>query len=205
MSKSSNLAQDLVTVEQFYRLVPDGQKADLIDGVIYMASPDSRRSNELAGFVEFLLRGYSEARGVGGQVFVNRFAFELSELRAPEPDVAYVRPERVHLIGETGMKGGPDVAAEVVSRESRARDYGEKKQLYQEAAVSEYWILDPLQQRVEFHRLQKDRYELAPLTENHRYHCDVIPGFFLDVDWLLADPLPNVYECLQGLLRSSGE
>ena len=34
MSKPSNLAQDLVTVEQFDRLVPDGQKADLIDEVI---------------------------------------------------------------------------------------------------------------------------------------------------------------------------
>ena len=40
---------DLVTVEEFFCLVPDGQKADLIDGVIYMASPDTRRSDRLGG------------------------------------------------------------------------------------------------------------------------------------------------------------
>jgi hypothetical protein len=36
---------DLVTIEAFYCLVPAGQKADLIDGVIYMASPDTRCSD----------------------------------------------------------------------------------------------------------------------------------------------------------------
>ncbi len=44
MPHPRDLAQDLVTVEDFFRLVPDGQKADLIDGVIYMASPDSLRA-----------------------------------------------------------------------------------------------------------------------------------------------------------------
>jgi Uma2 family endonuclease len=203
MSKPSNLAQDLITVEDYFRLVPDGQKADLIDGVIYMASPDSRRSNELMRFIVFLLTGFTKARGIGGEVFASRFTFVLSELRAPEPDVAYVRPERVHLIGETRMQGGPDIAVEVVSRESRSRDYGEKKQLYQEAGVSEYWIVDPLQQRVEFHRLQGDRYELAPLVGNNCYDSVVIPGLYLNVDWLLADPLPNEYECLQHILQEA--
>ncbi len=50
MSAPSYVASDLVTVEDFYDLVPDGQKADLIDGVIYTASPDSLCANELTLF-----------------------------------------------------------------------------------------------------------------------------------------------------------
>jgi hypothetical protein len=50
---------DLVTVEEFACLVPDGQKADLIDGVIYMASPDTRRNDRLAGLIKFLMQGYA--------------------------------------------------------------------------------------------------------------------------------------------------
>ena len=142
---------DLVTVEEFYCLVPDGQKADLMDGVIYMASPDTRRSDRLGGFIKFLLQGYAETRGLG-EVYGSRFAFELSQFRAPEPDVAFVRAERLHLVSERRMVGAPDIAVEIVSRDSRQRDYGEKKQLYAEAGVSEYWIVDPLQGRVEFHR-----------------------------------------------------
>jgi Uma2 family endonuclease len=199
--KRPTRAEDLVTVKEFHRLVPDGQKADLIDGVIYMASPDTRRSNRLNTFVGFLLEGYMATRGIAGEVFASRFAFRLTRIRAPEPDVAFVRPERVHLIGEKEMKGGPDIAVEIVSRESRNRDYGEKKQLYQKAGVEEYWIIDPLQKRVEFHRLQNKRYELVPLEDNHLFRSQVLPGFWLDVNWLLARPLPNSVACLQEILR----
>jgi len=66
---------DLVTIEEFYCLVPDGQKADLIDGVIYMASPDTRRSDRLGGFIKFLMQGYAAVQGLG-EVYGSRFAFE---------------------------------------------------------------------------------------------------------------------------------
>jgi Uma2 family endonuclease len=201
MTRASKVADDLVTVEEFYRLVPDGQKADLIDGVIYMASPDSRRPNALTRFLPSLLCMYDAARNLVGEVFVNRFAFRLSKYRAPEPDVAYVRRERLHLIREREMRGGPDIGVEVVSRDSRARDYGEKRLLYQRARVPEYWIIDPLQRRVEFHRLQGKQYQLVPLENNHIFRSEVLSGFWLDVNWLLADPLPNPYDCLQQILQ----
>ena len=201
MKRASEVADDLVTVNEFHRLVPDGQKADLIDGVIYMASPDSRRSNSLTKFLSSLMHMYYEAKDLGGEVFVTRFAFRLTRYRAPEPEVAYVRPRRVHLIREREMKGAPDIAVEVVSRDSRSRDYGEKFQLYQKAGVEEYWIIDPLQNRAEFHRLRNKTYELVPLEANRIFRSQVLKGFWLDVNWLLAKPLPNAYQCLQEILR----
>jgi Uma2 family endonuclease len=192
---------DLVTVEEFFCLVPDGQKADLIDGVIYMASPDTRRHDRLGGWIKFLLQGYTAVNRLG-EVYGSRFAFALSEFRAPEPDVAFVRSERLSLVEERRMVGGPDIAVEIVSRDSRQRDYGEKKQLYAEAGVSEYWIIDPLQQRVEFHRLHAGRYELVPLEHNRLFRSAVLEGFWLDVEWLVAKSLPNEYDILQEILRN---
>jgi hypothetical protein len=52
MIRTSRVAGEQVTAEEFLRLIPDGQKADLIDGVIHMASPDSldgQRSQCLPG------------------------------------------------------------------------------------------------------------------------------------------------------------
>jgi Uma2 family endonuclease len=141
--------QDLVTVDDFFALVPDGQKADLIDGVIYMASPDTKRNDLICGFVRALIQLFSESKGLG-LVFGSRFAFKLSDLRAPEPDVAFVANSRLHLVEENSMIGGPDIAIEVVSRESRHRDYFEKKVLYETAGTFEYWIIDLLQNRAEF-------------------------------------------------------
>ena len=198
-TSSTSTDSDLFTVEEFYCLVPDGQKADLIDGVIYVASPDTRRHDRLGGLLRFLMQGYAEARGLG-EVYGSRFAFELSELCAPEPDVAFVRSERLHLVDERRMVGGPDIAVEIVSRDSRQRDYGEKKQLYAEAGVTDYWIIDPLQKRAEFHCLSAGRYELLPLGHNRIFRSTVLRGFWLDVEWLLAEPLPNAYEKLQEIL-----
>lgn len=200
MATRSRIADDRVTVSEFHRLVPDGMKADLLDGVIHMASPDTNEADELTNFIHYLLRGYDRAKRLGGQVKGSRFAFRISKHRAPEPDVAYIVADRVHLIGQREMNGGPDVAVEVVSRESRSRDYGTKKLTYQRAGVSEYWIIDPLHDRVEFHRLQSKRYFLVPLQANHIFRSEVVPGFWLDVNWLLAWPLPNDHECLQRVL-----
>lgn len=200
MANPRRAGDDSLTVEQFYSFVPDGQKADLIDGVIYMASPDSLRANKLTGFLCWLFRGFLEARGVGGEVVFSRYAFRLGEFNAPEPDVAYVRPERVELVEEGGMRGGPDIAVEIVSRESRNRDYDLKRRLYEEAGVSEYWIIDPIQERVEFLVLEEGRYQLAPLEENRLFRSRALPGFWIDVDWLLADPLPPATRCLREIL-----
>ena len=200
MANPRRVADDLLTVEQFFSFLADGQKADLIDGVIYMASPDSHRANKLTLFLARLFEGFAEARGISGDVLFSRFAFRLSEFSAPEPDVAYVCPERVGLVEEGCMRGGPDIAVEVVSRESRHRDYDLKRRLYEEAGVAEYWIIDPIQKRVEFLLLEEGRYQLAPLKQNRLFRSRALPGFWIDVDWLLADPLPPATRCLKDVL-----
>lgn len=201
MSTATEIGDDLIRFDDFCALVADGQKADLLDGVIYMASPDSRRANELTSFLDGLLRMFISAKGIGGEVYVNRFAFRITDLRAPEPDVAYVSEKRMHLVRDGAMDGGPDVAVEVVSRDSCERDYVHKRRIYEEAGVAEYWIVDPIQRRVEFLRLGEDgRYDLSRLEGNCIFRSRSIPGFWLNVEWLIGNEPLNAYGCLQELL-----
>lgn len=197
------LAEDLIRFEDFCVLVADGEKADLIDGVIYMASPDSRINNDLNGFVFRLIADFIDDQNIDGFAFFSRFACKITELRSPEPDVGYVRPERSHLVHEKYMDGGPDIAVEIVSRDSRQRDYGEKKQLYQDAGVQEYWIVDPIQRRVEFLGLKEGQYELIALEDNYIFRSRVLPGFWLDVNWLLARPLPKGADCSRAIASAT--
>jgi Uma2 family endonuclease len=190
----------LVDYETYRALVKDGQKADLIDGVIYMASPDTRLNNSLNGFLYQLIEGFTAAREIEGFAFFSRFSCKISDFRAPEPDVGYVRPERVHLVQERHMLGAPDIAVEIVSRDSRQRDYGDKRALYQDAGVAEYWIIDPLKTQALFLGLKAGGYEPLPLDADHIFHCTVIPNFWLDVHWLFAKPLPRAYHCLKQIL-----
>ena len=185
-----------VTFDEFVALVQDGQKADLINGVIYMASPETLTQNRLTGFLWSLMLAYCELKDLG-QVFGSRFAFILSHHRAPEPDVAFVRKERLHLVQERGMEGAPDVVVEIVSRDSRHRDLVKKRRLYQEAGVSEYWVVDPIKKQVLFLRLKDGWYQPEELEQGHILRSGTLPGFFLDANWLFGPRLPRVQDALR--------
>jgi len=190
---------DLYTVDDFFAVIPDGQKADLIGGRIHEEPSETPRSNGITGFIQFLLDGYVSSRGLG-LVFSHRVAFVLGDHDALEPDLAFLRAERRDRVGARHVDGGPDIAVEVVSRDSRQRDYVEKKRLYSRAGVSEYWLVDPLQRRVEFYRLEDGEYVLAPLERNRYFRSQAAPGFWLDIEWLFAEPLPSCMECLRAIL-----
>jgi hypothetical protein len=78
-------------------MTDDGQKADLIDGVIHASPPDTLRNNDANTLIISLLCGYDSARRLNGTVVGFRYAFELSDTCAVEPDVAYIGAERMHL------------------------------------------------------------------------------------------------------------
>ena len=197
------VTDDLLTVDDFCAMVRDGQKADLLEGVIYMASPDSKKANQINGFLAFLVRGFIAAKDVGGEVYINRFTFQLDDFNGPEPDLAWVAPDRIHLVEEGRMRGAPDVAVEIVSRDRRQRDWVDKRETYESAGVREYWIIDPVQRRVEFLRLVEGTYQVVMLQDDRVFRSTAISGLWLDTEWLLGATLPNEYECLQSVLSAS--
>lgn len=197
--RSTPPAPEAVTADFYFKWVPEGFKADLIDGEIIMASPASSRHEFIQSWLHGLMNLYVDARKLGA-VVGSRLTFELDEFNAFEPDVAFLETGHLHRIEEKKVIGPPDVAVEIVSKSSRSDDYGRKRDGYERFSVPEYWIVDYLQARVEFFRLVGGRYELVTLENNRIFRSAVIDGFWLDVDQLLATPLPSVYQSLQQLL-----
>src|SRR5437870_2353592 len=103
-----------VSFEDFCFLVKDGEKADLIDGVIYMASPENLEANSLFVWLTSVLAVYVQSKGLG-QVFGSRAAFRINDTNGPEPDVAFVQTARLHLRRRGHFLGAPDLAIEIVS------------------------------------------------------------------------------------------
>jgi len=96
--------------------------------------------------------------------------------------------------------GPPDLVVEVVARDSKSRDYGRKKKLYEETGVREYWIVDSLVKRAQFWRLGQPGYEAMTVDEVGIFRSDVLPGFWMDVNWLFQKPMPNRLDCLRRIL-----
>jgi Uma2 family endonuclease len=187
------------TFDDFCLLVKDGQKADLIDGVIYMASPENTDANDLFVWLLGLIADFVEARELG-KVYGSRVAFRLGERQAPEPDVAVVLKERAHLIKRGYVEGPPDLAVEIVSPESVERDYEKKRKQYEDAKVPEYWIVDEMEQKVTLLQLgARGKYREARPRKGV-LHSAVLPGFWLRPEWLWQQPLPKKTEVLAMLL-----
>jgi Uma2 family endonuclease len=196
------LAQQSITFEDFCFLVKDGQKADLIDGVIYMASPDNLDANRLSKWLIGLWDDYVIERDLG-EIYILRVAFRLDKKNGPEPDIGFVVKARLYLAKRGYFDGPPDAALEIVSPESIERDYQKKRQQYEEYGVREYWIIDEMEETVTLLRLNKKGKYQEVRPKDGIYHSEVIEGFWLDPKWLWQSPWPRKSAILKQLLHSA--
>jgi Uma2 family endonuclease len=181
--------------------IREDQKADLIDGVIYLASPENAEHNDLLRWLTIILGQYIEERNLG-QLTINRVAYRLSDRSAPEPDLAFVAEHRLDRMKEGYVDGPPDLAVEIVSPDSIHRDYEDKRRQYEAAGVREYWIIDPSEKTATFLVFEngalKERF-----PERNVFRSRVLPGFQLDIRWLWQRPLPSTRPIVQRLLGES--
>jgi Uma2 family endonuclease len=178
------------TFEDFCVLIREDQKADLIDGVIHVASPENTEANKLFGWLYRLLGDFIEA-GDLGDLFGSRVAFRLDDVNSPEPDLAFVRKSRRRLVLRGRVNGPPDLAVEIVSPESVDRDYEDKRAQYEKAGVKEYWIVDDLREKVTLLRLSPKKKYREVRPRKGELHSQVLPGFWLRSEWLWQEPRPK--------------
>ena len=190
------------TFEDFCERIPEGLKADLIDGVIYVASPDNIEHHDIDMWHTEVLRRYLRKRKIKGRVFGCRVAFRLDDENGPEPDLAYVGPDRVHLVRKTFIKGPPDWTLEIISPSSVERDYRKKRAQYERFGVTEYWIIDPLEQRMTCYRLGANGKYKEIRSRDGKIHSQVIPGFWVKPAWCWQSPLPDEDEALSEILAA---
>jgi Uma2 family endonuclease len=188
----------------FLEIIREDQKADLLDGVIYLASPENIDHNRLVGWLFKVIGAYVEERQLG-LLTVGRVAYRLSARNAPEPDLGFIRGNREKELERTSyMDGPPDLAIEIVSPDSVDRDYESKRARYEEAGVQEYWIIDPDEQRTTFLvRTNGGFTEVQPLAGVYR--SQVLPGFALDTRWLWQKPLPKTGPIITSMLADASD
>jgi Uma2 family endonuclease len=186
-----------ITYEEFLDWCDEDTLAEWVDGEVIVTSPASLAHQDLADFLTALLRIIVQ-RSRLGRVVSAPFQMRLVTVaRGREPGVLFVATGHLDRLHHTYLDGPADLVIEVTSPESFARDRGDKFIEYEQAAVPEYWLLDPDRRQAEFYQLDAaGRYRLVPADAKGTYQSRAIP-LRLRVDWLWQEPLPDVLDVLR--------
>ena len=122
--------------------LPEGERAELIDGEMYMMASPSRRHQRVLGKLYRIISDYIDSKGGKCEVNIAPFAVYLfdDDYNYFEPDISVVCDRQ--KLDDKGCHGAPDWILEIVSPGSQRMDYILKNYKYDEAGVREYWIVD---------------------------------------------------------------
>lgn len=135
------------TIDDIYAL-PEGQRAELIDGQIYMMAPPNRKHQTIVRELFTSINSYIKSKAGSCEPFFAPFAVFLNEddTNYVEPDISVICDRE--KLTDKGCSGAPDWVIEVVSPGSRRIDYFTKLFKYRTSGVREYWIVDPEKNRI---------------------------------------------------------
>lgn len=180
------------TFEEYLEQSSDSRLCEWVDGEIITMPGASFEHQTLSGFLLKVIGLYVESRDLG-VVVASPFAMKLeAQRRGREPDVLFVGKDKFDLIKKNYLDGAADLVIEIVSPESVGRDRGEKFVEYEAARIREFWLIDPTRRQAEFYNLNDDGiYHLTNIAGGV-YHSNVLPEFFLRVEWLWEKSLPTI-------------
>ncbi len=174
------------------------RNAEWVNGKVIIMSPIGLQHDRLQWWLRSLLHHYATRHQLGealGPQFTSRMTGKDIGIARRDPDVMFVAKDRLYQLQSTHFEGAPDLAIEIVSPESEARDWREKYLEYEAAGVREYWIVDPMSQRVEVYALRDGKYQVIAEQEG-RIASSVVPGWYVKPQWLWQKELPDVLEIL---------
>ena len=157
--------EEIYTIEDIYAL-PDGKRAELIDGKIYYMAPPSRTHQKISWKLHQTIGNYIDSKNGNCEVYAAPFAVFLNkdDMNYIEPDISVICD--TSKLDEKGCHGAPDWVIEIVSPSSKPRDYMTKLFKYRTAGVREYWIVDPDKQMVTVYGFEKETVEQYDFDED---------------------------------------
>lgn len=177
-----------LTYDEFQTLPRDGSKRfELIEGEVFMTPSPNTKHQTAAANLHLALGLFVRERSLG-RVFFAPYDIVFSKWTALEPDLLFIRKERLSIITEANVQGAPDLVIEILSPSNKAYDRETKLRAYEKAGLPEIWYLDPEDQTAEVLNLGGDgRYVgTAKLSGNAPIVSKALPGLSLALDRVFA-------------------
>jgi Uma2 family endonuclease len=180
--------------EQRYEQMPASKKYELIEGVVYMASPLRYESHgKPHGYIISWLGAYCAA--TPGVELADNTTVRLDLDNEPQPDVILrLLPERggkSWISEDDYVEGVPELIVEIAAS-SAAYDLHDKFRVYRRNGVPEYLVWQVYEQQLDWFRFQADTYIRLNPDARGILHSQIFPGLRLAVKPLLRGQLAHV-------------
>lgn len=163
------------TIDYIYNL-PEGQRAELIDGVVYDMAPPNRLHQKLVNRFSQKITNYIDSKQGHCEVYPAPFAVFLNadDRNYVEPDITVICDK--NKLDDKGCNGAPDWIIEIASPSTKRVDYGVKLFKYRTAGVREYWIVNPLTNTINVYDLENDK-----LSDQYTFDDDISACIYDDL------------------------
>lgn len=188
-----------LTFDEFVNLFGEDDDVELVDGVVVRKMAARDPHEDLNTWLITLLRAYVRAKGLG-IVRGSRTAVQITEHRGRLPDVVFVRQERADIVQEKGIYSAPDLVIDILSPGDKAADVVALEADYRSIGVAEIWFIDQEKKQGQVLR-QGDAGYTEQTYSSGVLRSEVVAGFWLEVAWLFARPLPLELDTLTQLLN----
>ena len=172
-----------MTAEELEQLPDDGQRHELVGGMLTTMAPPGGEHGEIAGLLAIYLGSYALANNLGWILLESGFIVARNPDTVLSPDLAFITHERRAPVGR--VKGfvplAPDLVVEVISPNDLYTEVDEKVAKWLAAGVRMVLVIDPRHRIIKVHRPTS----AATLTEADQIDgADVVPGWTLPVRML---------------------
>ena len=185
---SANVASPRLSFEAFLARPDSDCRAEWIEGRVEYQTPVSLAHQLLCKFLLLVLELFVRERNLG-TVLCAPFLMKIaSRPSGREPDLLFIANSSQVRLHPTYLDGPADLVVEIISPESRERDRSEKFEEYENAGIREYWLIDPELKTADFYVLKSGVYRPARIDAEGRFWSAILPGFWIEVNWLWDQP-----------------
>ncbi len=149
------------TTADYENLPSDGKQYQIVEGELFMTPAPFTKHQIVLRNIFRILDAYVREHDMG-DVYFAPVDFVLSDINIVQPDLFFIKKERLSIIGEKNIQSAPDMAVEILSPHSEKLDRVHKKNLYEKFSVKEYWLVDTKEETVEIFYLTPAKTYAAP-------------------------------------------
>jgi Uma2 family endonuclease len=190
--------------ERRYAAAAHIKKAELIEGVVYLASPLRFKSHAQPHSRLITWLGVYEASTLGVKLGIEP-TVRLDQDNEPQPDGVLLIPAsaggKSSFSDDDYIEGAPELVVEIAAS-SVAIDLNDKKKAYRRNGVQEYIVWKIFENKLDWFSLQEGEYTPLAVDESGLIRSIVFPGLWLSLPDLLSGNMIRVLQFLQQGLNS---